>query len=106
MMARFSLANTNEIGLVANVFVNGKPVDRCVFADTKRGVARCYLIDERGRLMTSSNKDRPRMETLRGHVEVKDNDGNTLTPQIDHRYNPRSPFRRANFRSPVRAARP
>lgn len=52
------------------VSLDGKPLDGCVAADTKRGVALAYRTTPTGRLVTS--KDKPVIDTLYGKVEVQD----------------------------------
>ncbi len=50
-----------------NVFVNGQQVTQCFYADTKRGIAKCY----REPLKVDKYGKRALSKTLRGNVVVE-----------------------------------
>ena len=59
--------HTYEDGLgERDVFVNGKRVELCAYADTERGIARIHRIPSR----LDKHKTRYLTKTIRGHVEV------------------------------------
>lgn len=55
-----------------DVFLNGAPADKCIFADTKKGKVVCYHPD----LKLDKRKKRILTKTLYGKVEVKPKSAN------------------------------
>ena len=53
-----------------DVLLNGKPLKRCIYADTKRGIADVHVLDDQGRLKIHKRGKRPLSKRLRGKVEV------------------------------------
>lgn len=65
MAAQHIHSSHDGLGL-REVFLNGKPLKYCFFADTKKGKARCY----RHPFTTDKYKKRLLSKTVRGEVSV------------------------------------
>lgn len=93
-MARYSLSNTIEVGRPAEVTLNGEVVGVPIYADTTAGVVRVLANDKDGNILIDKRRKSARTRTLRGKVEVFDQDGKPFVLSQDHRYRHDSPFRR------------
>lgn len=53
-----------------NVYLDGKRLSRCFFADTKRGIADVYATDKTGHVKVDKHRKRALTKRYRGKVEV------------------------------------
>lgn len=69
---KYTLTNTNDIGRLVNVFLNGVRQKYCIEADADEGYIIAYQLDERGNIKL--NGDEALTERFEGVVTVEDRD--------------------------------
>lgn len=52
------------------VFLNGKRLTHCIYADTKRGIVDVHVLNDRGHIKIHKRGKRPLSKRYRGKVEV------------------------------------
>lgn len=87
MINRFSPANVS-CSPNASVLVNGKPIDGCVYADVKNGIARVHM-ERDGKVLFDKWRKRLLVKTIRGAVAVVDESGQQVKARFDIRSNGR-----------------
>lgn len=63
----FTIGNTSEIGKPVEVFLNGKNLDHCIYADTKKG----KVVFHPHPLKVHKHKKKVICKTCYGHVTVE-----------------------------------
>lgn len=53
-----------------DVFLDGKRLTHCIYADTKRGIIDVHVLDDRGYTKLDKRRKRPLTKRYRGKVEV------------------------------------